>query len=231
MSQVVEALFVSDLHLGSKQSNVDKIISLLDDYIPKHLFLVGDIIHGWILNLKWNPKHSIVLNRIDYLSKNGTKVIWIPGNHDNFMRDFKSLGNIEIHNEYVWNETLITHGDLYDGIVWLKRITPRFRMIKFHEELNKRAIKLGCKSIICGHIHRSEDKVIDGIRYINTGDWVYNNSYVVFNDGKYVLHRPKIKKVPYYFDYSKFNYKFGCKQEQNEQIQLRYCKKVGQRKE
>jgi hypothetical protein len=73
--------------------------------------------------------------------------------------------------------------------------------------------------------------VVDGIRYINTGDWVYNNSYVVFNDGKYVLHRPKIKKVPYYFDYSKFNYKFGCKQEQNEQIQLRYCKKVGQRKE
>ena len=82
MSQVVEALFVSDLHLGSKQSNVDKIISLLDSYTPKHLFLVGDIIHGWVLNLKWNPKHSMVLNKIDYLSKNGTKVIWIPGNHD-----------------------------------------------------------------------------------------------------------------------------------------------------
>ena len=228
MSEVVDALFVSDLHLGSKHSNVDKIISLLDSYAPKHLFLVGDIIHGWVLNLKWNSKHSMVLNRINYLSNNGTKVIWIPGNHDNFMRDFKSFGNIEVHNEYVWNDTLITHGDLYDGIVWLKRIAPKFRMIKFHEELNKRAIKLGCKSVICGHIHISEDKMVDGIRYINTGDWVYSNSYVVFNDGKYVLHRPPVKKIHYYFGNSKINHKFGCKKEQHGSIQLRYCKKMVQ---
>jgi UDP-2,3-diacylglucosamine pyrophosphatase LpxH len=229
MSEIVEALFVSDLHLGSKQSNVDKIISLLDDYTPKHLFLVGDIIHGWILNLKWNTKHSMVLDRIKYLSNNGTKVIWIPGNHDNFMRDFKSFGNIEIHSEYVWNETLITHGDLYDGIVWIKRIAPRFRMIKFHEELNKRAIKLGCKSIICGHIHISEDKMVNGIRYINTGDWIYSNSYVTFNGEKYILHRPKIKKVPYYFDYSKLNYKFGYKQEKNDTITISRTSKTSGR--
>jgi UDP-2,3-diacylglucosamine pyrophosphatase LpxH len=226
MSQVVEALFVSDLHLGSKHSNVDKIISLLDSYIPNNLFLVGDIIDGWILSLKWNTKHSMVLDRIKHLSNNGTKVIWIPGNHDNFMRDFKSFGNIEIHNEYVWNETLITHGDLYDGIVWLKRITPKLRMSKFHEELNKRAIKLGCKSVICGHIHMSADKMVDGIRYINTGDWVFSNSYVTFNNGNYILHEPKIKKFQYYFDIPKINHKFGCKPKKNEQIQLRHCKKV-----
>jgi UDP-2,3-diacylglucosamine pyrophosphatase LpxH len=226
MTQVVEALFVSDLHLGSKHSNVDKIISLLDDYTPKNLFLVGDIIDGWILSLKWNAKHSMVIDKIKHLSNNGTKVIWIPGNHDNFMRDFKSFGNIEIHNEYVWNDTLITHGDLYDGIVWLKRISPKFRMIKFHEELNKRATKLGCKSIICGHLHRSEDKMVNGIRYINTGDWVFNNSYVVFDNGNYILHRPKIKKFHYYFVNPKINHKFDCKPKQNEQIQLRHCKKV-----
>ena len=226
MSQVVEALFVSDLHLGSKHSNVDKIITLLDDYIPNNLFLVGDIIDGWILSLKWNDKHSTVLDRIKHLSNNGTKVIWIPGNHDNFMRDFKSFGNIEIHSEYVWNNTLITHGDLYGGIVWLKRVVPKFRMINFHEELNKRAIKLGCKNIICGHTHMTADRMVDGIRYINTGDWIYNNSYVIFNDGKYVLHRPKIKKFQYYFVNPKINHKFGCKPKQNEQIQLRHCKKV-----
>lgn len=226
MSQVVDALFVSDLHLGSKHSNVDKIISLLDDYTPKNLFLVGDIIDGWILSLKWNSKHSMVIDKIKDLSNNGTKVIWIPGNHDNFMRDFKSFGNIEIHNEYVWNDTLITHGDLYDGIVWLKRVAPKFRMIKFHEELNKRATKLGCKSIICGHLHRSEDKMVNGIRYINTGDWVFSNSYVIFDNGNYILHRPKVKKFQYYFINPKINHKFDCKPKQNEQIQLRHCKKV-----
>lgn len=226
MSKVIEALFVSDLHLGSKDSNVDKIISLLDDYTPKHLFLVGDIIHGWILNLKWNSKHSMVLNRIKFLSDNGTKVIWVPGNHDNFMRDFKSFGNIEIHSEYVWNQTLITHGDLYDGIVWLKRIARKFRMKKFHEELNQRAIKLGCKTVICGHIHIPNDKMVDGIRYINTGDWVYSNSYATFHNGEYILHEPKVKNLYNYFGKSKNYLKFGYKQEQNGQIQLRNRKKM-----
>jgi UDP-2,3-diacylglucosamine pyrophosphatase LpxH len=226
MSKVIDALFVSDLHLGSEDSNVDKIISLLDDYTPKHLFLVGDIIHGWILNLKWNSKHSMILNRIKFLSDNGTKVIWIPGNHDNFMRDFKSFGNIEIHSEYVWNRTLITHGDLFDGIVWLKRIARKFRMKKFHEELNQRAIKLGCKTVICGHIHIPNDKMVDGIRYINTGDWVYSNSYVTFHNGEYILHEPKVKNLYNYFGKSKNYLKFGYKQEQNGQIQLRNRKKM-----
>lgn len=212
MSQVIEALFVSDLHLGSKHCNVDKIISLLDDYTPKNLFLVGDIIHGGILNLKWNTKHSIVFDRIIHLSNNGTKVIWIPGNHDNYMRDFKTFGNIEIDSEYVWNDTLITHGDLYDAIVWLRIITPKFRLKKFYEELSNRAIKLGCKSVICGHTHLPEDKMVNGIRYINTGDWIFNNSYVVFNNNNYILHKSKIKKFQYYFVNPKINHKFDCKE-------------------
>ena len=120
----IQALFISDVHLGTKGSNADKVLEILKQYQPEHLFLVGDIIDGWLLKRKfrWPQSHTNVLRKILSYSKNGTKVIYIPGNHDEFMRDYLDLqfGNIEIHNEYIYKDTYITHGDLYDGVVKLK---------------------------------------------------------------------------------------------------------------
>ena len=124
MSKKVEALFISDVHLGSKGCNAEAVLEILKRYEPEYLFLVGDIIDGWLLKRRfyWPQSHTNVLRKILSYSKNGTKVIYIPGNHDEFMREFQEshFGNIEIHNEYIWNGTLITHGDLYDGVVKLK---------------------------------------------------------------------------------------------------------------
>jgi UDP-2,3-diacylglucosamine pyrophosphatase LpxH len=120
----IEALFISDVHLGSKGSNANQVLEVLKQYQPEYLFLVGDIIDGWLLKRKfrWPQSHTNVLRKILSYSKNGTKIIYIPGNHDEFVRDYEDLqfGNIEIHNEYVWNDTYITHGDLFDGVVKLK---------------------------------------------------------------------------------------------------------------
>jgi len=221
----IEALFISDVHLGSKGSNADDVLALLKRYEPETLFLVGDIIDGWLLKRKfrWPQSHTNVIRKILSYSKHNTKVIYIPGNHDEFVREYLefSFGNIEIHNEYIWKDTLITHGDLYDGVVSLKwlgvlgsigydaaisidrtlkkwgmrRSLSKFLKNKvkeavkfitqFEVELARQARKQGCHTVICGHIHHPEDRHIDGIRYLNTGDWIENNSYIIYNKNEY----------------------------------------------
>jgi UDP-2,3-diacylglucosamine pyrophosphatase LpxH len=225
----IEALFISDVHLGSKGSNADQVLNVLKQYQPDYLFLVGDIIDGWLLKRKfrWPQSHTNVLRKILSYSKNGTKVIYLPGNHDEFLREYLDLsfGNIEIVNEVVFRDTFITHGDLYDGVVklkWLgvlgsigydlaisidrrlkswgyKRSLSKFLKDKvkeavkfitsFEEELCRQAIKHNCKNVICGHIHHPEDKVINNIRYLNSGDWIENNSYIIFNNNEYTIKR------------------------------------------
>ena len=225
----IEALFISDIHLGSKGSNADQVLNVLKQYQPDHLFLVGDIIDGWLLKRKfrWPQSHTNVLRKILSYSKNGTRVIYLPGNHDEFLREYLDLsfGNIEIVNEVVFRDTFITHGDLYDGVVklkWLgvlgsigydmaisidrrlkswgyKRSLSKFLKDKvkeavkfitsFEDELCRQAIKHNCKNVICGHIHHPEDKVIGSIRYLNSGDWIENNSYIIYNNNEYTIKR------------------------------------------
>lgn len=225
----VEALFISDVHLGSKGSNAELVLNVLKQYEPDYLFLVGDIIDGWLLKRKfrWPQSHTNVLRKILSYSKNGTRVIYIPGNHDEFLREYldTTFGNITITNEMVFRDTYITHGDLYDGVVklkWLgilgsigydlaisidrklkkigfKRSLSKFLKDKvkeavkfitsFEDELCRQAIKHNCKNVICGHIHHPEDKVIGDVRYLNCGDWIENNTYIIYNNNEYTSHK------------------------------------------
>lgn len=223
----IQALFISDVHLGSKGSNATELLEVLKKYQPEYLFLVGDIIDGWLLKRKfrWPQSHTNVLRKILSYSKNGTQVYYIPGNHDEFLRDYLefSFGNIIIKDEVIFNDTYITHGDLYDGVVklkWLgvlgsvgydlaisidrrlkkwgfKRSLSKFlkdkvkEAVKFitsyEEELCRQATKHGCKRVISGHIHHPEDKMMGDIRYLNCGDWIENNSYIIYNDNEYTV--------------------------------------------
>jgi len=203
------------------------VIEVLKKYEPEYLFLIGDIIDGWLLKkkFKWKQSDTNVIRKILSYSKNGTKVIYITGNHDDFLREYGDLnfGNIEICNEYVHNDIFLTHGDLYDGVVqlkWLgvlgsmgydmaisidrflkkigyKRSLSKFLKDKvkeavvfitsFENELVRQSKKRNCEIVICGHIHKPEDKMIDGIRYLNCGDWIENNSYIVFDKGQFKI--------------------------------------------
>ena len=58
----------------------------------------------------------------------------------------------------------------------------------FEQELARQAKKRGCHTVICGHIHHPEDKAMDGVRYMNTGDWIENHSYITYDKEKYKLH-------------------------------------------
>lgn len=225
----IDALFISDLHLGARGVESEKLLEVLKMYNPDNLFLVGDIIDGWLLKKRfyWTQSYTNVIRKILSYSKNGTKVIYITGNHDEFLREFPflELGNIEIHNEFEYKGTFITHGDLYDGVVklkWLavlgsigydsaiyidrklKSLGVKRSLSKFLKDKVKEAIKFitsfenqlvyqakrrYCHTVICGHIHTPEDKIIDGIRYLNCGDWIENKSYITLKDGIYEIHK------------------------------------------
>lgn len=121
----VDALFISDVHLGSKGSQAKELYKMLKKYEPKHLFIVGDFIDGWLLKRRnyWNQDYINILRKVLSYSKKGTHITYITGNHDDFLRHytpFKLGKNIEVVDEIIWNGYLITHGDKYDGVVKLK---------------------------------------------------------------------------------------------------------------
>jgi len=247
----IDALFLSDIHLGSKGSNADQVLEVLKQYQPQYLFLVGDIIDGWLLKKKfrWPQSHTNVIRKILSYSKNGTRVYYLPGNHDEFLREYldQEFGYITIINEIIIDGTFITHGDLYDGVVklkWLgilgsygydlaisidrklkswgyKRSLSKYLknkvkeavkfMTDFENELTRQAIKHNCHTVICGHIHHPEDKMIGNIRYLNCGDWIENNSYIIYENGQYTVKKfidnsnPKQKRGNEPIPHSVFN--------------------------
>ena len=224
----VDALFISDVHLGSKGSNAELLLEMLKEYEPKELIIVGDFIDGWLLKKRhyWTQDFSNVIRKILSYTKKGTKVTYITGNHDDFLRSYIPIyfgDNINVVNEMVWEDYFITHGDLYDGIVqmkWLgklgsfgyelaisldmlmkkfgykkslskflkKKVKDAVKFItNFEEQLVYQSKKRNCKGVVCGHIHTPENKYIDGIHYLNCGDWIENNSYIIYNKGKWEL--------------------------------------------
>lgn len=136
------AIIVSDLHLGIKDSKAKEFIEFLDSHPTNLLILNGDIIDGWALNrgAKWKKSHTNVISKLLKLSNN-TKIIWIRGNHDEFITEFigSHFGNIEMREDYIldlydWvkddgylkKKYYIFHGDVVDVFItkykWLAKI-------------------------------------------------------------------------------------------------------------
>lgn len=119
------SIFLSDIHLGTRDCDVDSLLSFLKTHSCDKLYLVGDIIDGWRLKrgIYWPQKHSDVIRRFLTLSKRGTEVYFIIGNHDEFLRQYNdvSMGNIHlldkaIHVTANGEKYLVIHGDQYDLI-------------------------------------------------------------------------------------------------------------------
>lgn len=131
MIQKYRALFVSDVHLLSKDSEADLFLHFLDTYESEYLYLVGDIFDFWHLKkqLYWPQSYGKIIRKIFKKSSNGCKVFYIPGNHDELFKkaDGFNLGNINITEkcEYVSltnKKFLVIHGDIFDPIIacnWL----------------------------------------------------------------------------------------------------------------
>jgi UDP-2,3-diacylglucosamine pyrophosphatase LpxH len=131
----MRTVFISDIHLGFKGCSAELLLEFLHRVEMDTLFLVGDIIDVWSMqkSMFWPQSHNNVLRTILGKAKRGTKVIFIPGNHDEVFRDFDGavFGNLEIHREYIHRgadgrRMLVMHGDEFDGVVkcspWLAKL-------------------------------------------------------------------------------------------------------------
>jgi UDP-2,3-diacylglucosamine pyrophosphatase LpxH len=122
-----KSIWISDLHLGTKGCKADDLCKFLKYNVCDHLYLVGDIIDGWKLTRSWNwpQSHSNVVRRILTSAKRGTKITWITGNHDEFLRDWIGnglhIGDIKLVNQcdHIGVDGkiyLIVHGDMFDAV-------------------------------------------------------------------------------------------------------------------
>ncbi len=129
--RVVRSLFVSDIHLGCRHSQAEPFLELLERFEPRYLYLVGDFIDGWKLKRRWRwlPVYDRILQRLMALKRNGTELLYTPGNHDEFLRNFiANFGVVEVRESFVHvtadgRRFLVTHGDQFDkveqGMPWL----------------------------------------------------------------------------------------------------------------
>jgi UDP-2,3-diacylglucosamine pyrophosphatase LpxH len=120
------ALFLSDLHLGTRGCQAEQILDFLRYHDADQIYLVGDIVDGWALKSSWYwpQPHNDVVQKILRKARKGARVVYIPGNHDEFLRDYYGthFGGIEvaetaIHHGADGRRYLVIHGDVFDVVV------------------------------------------------------------------------------------------------------------------
>jgi UDP-2,3-diacylglucosamine pyrophosphatase LpxH len=242
MQKKYRSIFISDVHLGTRDCKAEYLNNFLKNNTCELLYLVGDIIDGWKIQqnkLKWHQSHTDVIRRVLKQCKQKTRVIYVAGNHDEFLRIMipygVSFGRIEICNQadhvgIDGKKYLVVHGDLFDSVArlapwisllgdraydfilrvnsrynwcrhrlgfgywslsqWLKRKVKKAVdfMFKFEKTLAAYCKKRGYDGVICGHIHHAEIKEIDGVTYMNDGDWVESMTALVeHHDGRWEI--------------------------------------------
>jgi UDP-2,3-diacylglucosamine pyrophosphatase LpxH len=121
------SIFISDVHLGIKYSRVEELLKFLKANECDNLYLVGDIVDGWALKRRWywDNNCNLLIQKILRKARHGTKVVYLTGNHDEFLRFFErpiEFGNIEVTDEVVHvlsngDTYLVIHGDKFDGLL------------------------------------------------------------------------------------------------------------------
>ncbi len=123
-------IWISDFHLGTRGCNAELLIDFLDHTDSETMFLVGDIIDGWRLKKRfyWPAGHNDVIWRLMKRAKRGTRVVYIPGNHDEMFRQFAGLnfGGVEIRKKAIHTTAdgrrlLVLHGDEFDAVMLAHR--------------------------------------------------------------------------------------------------------------
>ncbi|HRX35562.1 MAG TPA: UDP-2,3-diacylglucosamine diphosphatase [Aestuariivirga sp.] len=238
-TQRYRAIFISDIHLGTRRAQTGALLEFLRVTTSDQLYIVGDFIDNWALRKAWHwdQLHNDVIQKLLRKARKGTKLIYIPGNHDENFRNFVNLrfGRVAVLQETVHlaangKRYLVLHGDKFDGVVrfapWLaklgdtayevsmalnasvNRVRRLFRLpywslsaylknrVKkavefishFEDAVVREARQRNCQGVICGHIHTPDDREIDGIHYLNDGDWVESCTALVEHlDGRFEI--------------------------------------------
>ncbi|MEQ8348343.1 MAG: UDP-2,3-diacylglucosamine diphosphatase [Sneathiellaceae bacterium] len=222
-SRTFRSLFVSDIHLGTRHCQAALLVAFLRSHGADHVYLIGDIVDGWRLRRSWYwpPAHADVVSTILGMGRMGSRIVYIPGNHDEFVRAFagQTIANVEvldhaIHELADGRRYLVTHGDEFDLVLqkakWMAYLGDRFyafalttntwlnllrrrlglgywslgafakRHVKgfvniigrFEDVVATEVRRRNLDGVICGHIHHAMSRRMNGIHYVNTGDWV-----------------------------------------------------------
>ena len=121
----VRSIFLSDIHLGTRGCQSERLLSFLREFESENLFLIGDIIDFWAMRrtIQWSASHNTVVQKVLRRARHGEKVVFIPGNHDEVLREYigTTFGDILIAQE--WQHTtvdgkrlLLIHGDEFDQV-------------------------------------------------------------------------------------------------------------------
>ena len=241
MTSLVRSIFLSDIHLGTRACQADRLLEFLRKYDADHVFLIGDILDFWAMKRRgvyWSTAQNTVVQKVLKRARHQARVVFIPGNHDEAAREHvdTSFGNIRVVQDYEHvaadgKRYLLLHGDEFDqvtryhrwiailgdhayallvrlnvGLSWLRRTLgiPGYwslagyakRKVKsavsfifdFEAAVARHARERGAAGVICGHIHAAVIREIDGITYINCGDWVDSCTAIVEHfDGRMEL--------------------------------------------
>ena len=225
-------IWISDVHLGTRGCQAEFLLDFLKHNHAETYYLVGDIFDGWRMKKSWywTQAHNDVIQKLLRKARKGAQIIYIPGNHDEALRDFSAsalqFGGIALQDEAIHvtadgKRLLVIHGDAFDGVVkyakWLallgdwaytamlgcnivfNRIRRRLgygywslsaylkakvkNAVEFvgdyERAIAEEARRRGVDGIVCGHIHKPEIRMIDGVLYCNDGDWVESCSALV----------------------------------------------------
>jgi UDP-2,3-diacylglucosamine pyrophosphatase LpxH len=119
-------IWISDIHLGYLHCKADFLCEFLDHCHSDTLYLVGDVVDFWSLRSQWHwpASHSAVLRRLVEKARSGVRVVYVPGNHDELMRDFTGIvfGDIAteaqaVHTTAAGKRLLVTHGDEFESFI------------------------------------------------------------------------------------------------------------------
>ncbi|ANB16907.1 UDP-2,3-diacylglucosamine diphosphatase [Dokdonella koreensis] len=236
----VRSVFISDVHLGTRACQAERLLGFLRAYPAEYLYLVGDIVDFWAMrrDVRWTAAQNTVVQKILRRARHGEQVIFIPGNHDEALREYTGIrfGDIRLEREWVHTTAegkryLVLHGDEFDQVTryhrwlavlgdvgytwlvhangwlsWLRRklgIAGYWSLAGYAKRKVKAAVSFvgdfegsvaravrerGLDGVICGHIHVAALRDIEGIRYVNCGDWVDSCTAIVeHHDGRLEL--------------------------------------------
>lgn len=236
----VRSIFLSDIHLGTRGCQAESLLGFIRHFEAEQIFLIGDIIDFWAMNrsVHWTAAQNTFIQKILRAARKGVRVMLIPGNHDEALREHCGirLGDIELQYEHLHvaadgRRYMLLHGDAFDQVTrhhrwvallgdaaynalvhmnfWLSLIRRSLRIpgywslagyakrkvktavsfiFDFEDSVVRAMREKGVDGVICGHIHSATIRQIQGITYINCGDWVDSCTGIVEHfDGRMEL--------------------------------------------
>ncbi len=153
----VDLVVISDLHLGSAGCQADSLLAYLREVQPRILVLNGDIIDFWQLARRpaWSPSHTAVVEEVLRLSRQGVRVYYLTGNHDDVLRRYsgRGLGRLQLRDKLLLDlggqRVWIFHGDVFDLALLRARWIARWGgvgydlLIRLNRSVNRALVALG----------------------------------------------------------------------------------------